>query len=84
MFKTTDLQTLAREDFTGKRLQKTVTGPLEHLLTNYPRVPICYVTKEESMSDFSKAVSSSLWNASLSHGAINCQESAEAGRIRKL
>lgn len=66
------------------RLQRTVTGPLEHLLTNYPRVCIFYVIKEETMSDFSKAVFSSLWNTSLSHDAINCQESAEACRIRKL
>lgn len=80
----THLQTLGREDFAGKRLQKTVTGPTEHLLTNHPRGPVCYVTKEESVWDFSKAVFSNLWNASLGHDAINCQESAEAGRIRKL
>lgn len=39
-------------------LEKTVIGPLEFLLTNYPGVAISYVTKEESVSDFSEAVSS--------------------------
>lgn len=53
--KTTDLQALGREDLLGKRPQKTVIGPLEHLLTNYTKVPIRYVSKEESASDFRKA-----------------------------
>lgn len=41
-----------------KSLEKRVIGPLEFLLTNYPKVAISYVTKEESVSDFSEAVSS--------------------------
>lgn len=41
-----------------ENLEKTVIGPLEFLLTNYSRVAISYVTKEESVSDFSEAVSS--------------------------
>lgn len=41
-----------------ENLEKTVIGPLEFLLTNYPRVAISYVTKKECVSDFSEAVSS--------------------------
>lgn len=51
-------QDLSKGELKRKNLEKTVIGPLEFLLTNYPRVAISYVTKEESVSDFSKAVSS--------------------------
>lgn len=55
MGKTMDLRALEKKDFIGKRSQKTVIGSLEHLLANYPRVPIHCVSKEESASDFRKA-----------------------------
>lgn len=61
----------------GGNLEKTVIGPLEFLLTNYPWVAISCVTKEESVSAFSEAVFSMLWNCPLSRCVINWQENAE-------